>query len=240
MSTSLMPFDPALSPQQVNRILPIRANLLPAEITSGRNARRMRTIVIAAVVLVVVALGGWYASAEHDRSLAQHDLDTVNKAIQNANQTKLHKDLADVTSTTNRNTEISGQLKTLMAQDLSWSTLLNRLRSTGAGANVTITRVTAALTNPKDAGSNSGGLPSTTSATTVATLTIEGTGADKTTIAGFIEALGHTTGLANPYLTTATQGTGSNTAQFGFTAEADVTSVTLCGRFTTPCKTGGK
>ena len=240
MTTSLMPIDPALSPQQVTRLLPIRANLLPVEITSRRKARRMRTFVMVGMVLVLVALGGLYADAYRDRSVAQKDLDTVNGQIFNADQAMKRKDLTDVTTTTQANSEITEQLKTLMANDLQWSTLLNRLRSTGSASDVTITRITAALSDPKNASTSA--LPSTSSATTVAALTIEGSAVDKKTIAGFIDNLGKTTGIANPFLTAAAQSqvAGSTASDFTFTANADVTAVTLCGRFTKPCPTGGK
>ncbi|MET0416107.1 MAG: hypothetical protein ABW022_08820, partial [Actinoplanes sp.] len=56
-TTALMPIDPALSAQHVSRIPPIRANLLPSEITSGRNARRTRLVLIGAVVVVLALLG---------------------------------------------------------------------------------------------------------------------------------------------------------------------------------------
>ena len=58
-TTALMPIDPAVSPQRVARILPIRANLLPSEITAGRNARRTRFALIGAVLVVVVVLARW-------------------------------------------------------------------------------------------------------------------------------------------------------------------------------------
>jgi ABC-type Fe3+ transport system substrate-binding protein len=164
----------------------------------------------------------------------------VNGQIFKADQAMKRKDLTDVTTTTQANTEISEQLKTLMANDLQWSTLLNRLRSTGATSDVTIARITAALSDPKNAGTPA--LPSTSTATTVATLTIEGAAADKKTIAGFIDNLGKTTGIANPFLTAAAQSqvAGGTASNFTFTANADVTAVTLCGRFTKPCPTGGK
>jgi hypothetical protein len=235
MSTSLMPLDPALTPQQVARLLPIRANLLPQEITTRRMARRMRTIVIAGVVLVVVALGGWYADAYHDHTLAQQDLDRVTGQIQAANQEMHRKDLADVTTTMKANDEVTDQLKTLMATDLQWSTLINRLRATGTASDVKISRITASLTDAKGGAAS---VPGST-AVPVATLTIEGSAADKNTIAGFIDKLGDTPTIANPYLTAANQGSDAN-AVYTFTVGADVTSAALCGRFTTACKTGGK
>ncbi|MEV6847202.1 PilN domain-containing protein [Actinoplanes sp. NPDC051411] len=233
MSTSLMPLDPAMSPQQVSRLLPIRAKLLPAEITSRRNAHRMRAFVIAGVVLALAGLGGWSAQAYHDHSLAEDDLTAVNAQIAKVNSTMNDPQHAQVTRTINDNKAISDELKTLMANDLRWSTLLDNLRSTGTASNVTLSQISVSLSEA--------GTATTTSAGAVATLNLQGAAKDKSTIAGFIKKLGAMSGLGNPYLTTASQSseTGAD-RHYTFTISADVTPSALCGRFTTPCKTGGK
>lgn len=238
MSTSLMPLDPAMSPQQVARLLPIRANLLPDEITSRRNARRMRTFVIIGVVLAIVGLGGWSADAYHDHSLAEDDLAAVNTQIAKVNSTMNDKQHAEVTKTLNDNTAMSDELKTLMANDLRWSTLLDNLRSTGTKAQVTLAQITVSLADK----STAAGTTTAADASAVGTLSLQGSAKDKSTIAGFIKKLGSMTGIGNPYLTTASQTTdaSASTAGYSFTISADVTSAALCGRFTTPCKTGGK
>jgi Fimbrial assembly protein (PilN) len=241
MSTSLKPLDPAMSPQQVARLLPIRANLLPAEITSRRNARRMRTFVIVGVVLALVGLGGWSADAYHDHSLAEDDLAAVNAQIAKVNGTMNDPQHAEVTKTINDNKTISDELKTLMANDLRWSTLLDNLRSTGTRSKVTISQISVSLAEP---GSNAAGTtaPATAGGAAIASLTLQGAAKDKSTIAGFIKKLGAMPGIGNPYLTAASQAadaTGGGT-HYTFTINADVTSSALCGRFTTPCKSGGK
>jgi hypothetical protein len=234
MSTSLMPMDPALSPQQVTRLLPIRANLLPAEITSRRNARRMRAFVIAGVVLAMVALGGWSADAYHDRTLADRDLAVVNTQVAKVNGTMHDAQHQEITTIISANAAISAELKALMAHDLRWPTLLDTVRTTATKSSVSVGQISAALTEAP-AGSATA---SSSGATVVATLTLQGSGKDKKTIAGFVDNLSHITGISNPYLITASQG--SDDGGYSFQASADVTSAALCGRFTTPCKTGGK
>ncbi|MFI6073670.1 PilN domain-containing protein [Actinoplanes sp. NPDC051343] len=238
MSTSLMPLDPAMSPQQVARLLPIRAKLLPSEITSRRNARRMRAFVIAAVLVAIAGLGGWSADAYHDHSLAKDDLAAVNAQIDKVNNTMTDPQHAAVTKAVSDNKAMSDELKTLMANDLRWSTLLDNVRSTGTKAEITISQITVSLA---DKGTTTTG-PATAGAAPVATLSLQGTAKDKSTIAGFIKKLGSTPGIGNPYLTTASQSaeTADTAAHYTFTISADVTSSALCGRFTTPCKTGGK
>jgi hypothetical protein len=240
MSTSLMPLDPAMSPQQVARLLPIRARLLPAEITSRRNAHRMRAFVIGGVLLALVGLGGWSADAYHDHSLAEDEMAAVNVQIAKVNSTMNDPQHADVTKTINDNKAISDELKTLMANDLRWPTLLDNLRSTGTKSNVTLSQISVSLAEPGAATTT--GTPTTTgAAAAVATLNLQGSAKDKSTIAGFIKKLGATPGIGNPYLTTASQSTDTAaTSHYTFTISADVTSSALCGRFTTPCKAGGK
>jgi Tfp pilus assembly protein PilN len=238
MTTSLMPLDPAMSPQQVARLLPIRANLLPSEITSRRTARRMRAYVIVGVVLAIVGLGGWSADAYHDHSLAEDDLTAVNAQIAQVNSTMNNKEHAQVTKTINDNKAISDELKTLMASDLRWSTLIDNLRSTASASAVTMSRITAALAEQTAAA----GATTTNASQPVATLTLEGAAKDKSTIAGFIKKLAVVPGIGNPYLTTATQveATPTSPSHYTFTISADVMPSALCGRFTTACKTGGK
>lgn len=239
MSTSLMPLDPAMSPQQVARLLPIKANLLPEEITNRRKARQMRTFVIVGVVLALVGLGGWSANAYHQHSLAEDDLTAVNAQIARVNATMNDAKHSKVTKTINDNKAISEELKTLMANDLRWSTLLDDLRATGASSNVTIGRITAALSQATS-GSRAATSGSGTNAA-VATLSLEGTAKDKSTIAGFIKKLAVTPGVGSPYLTSATQSAsdGKTAGHYTFSISAEVTSAALCGRFTTTCKGGG-
>jgi iron uptake system EfeUOB component EfeO/EfeM len=239
MSTSLMPMDPALSPQQVSRLLPIRANLLPSEITAGRNARRMRNFVLVGVAVVLVGLGGWSADAYVGHSQAENDLAAVNTQIDQVNKTMHNKEHSDITNTIDANKTISDELKTLMANDLRWSTLLDKLRATGTASSVQISQITAALADTTAASADGTTTDTTTAA--AATLTLDGSAKDKQTIAGFIKNLAQQPGIANPYLTSATQSTDPGTAStYSFTISADVTSKALCGRFTTPCPTGGK
>jgi hypothetical protein len=233
MTTALMPLDPAVSPQQISRVLTIRANLLPEEITAGRNTRRLRLVVIGAVVIVMALLGGWYALAVQQKQLADQDFaDVTDQVNVERNNQKKYQPL---TQTINQKATIDKQLKTLLAKDLSWATMLDSLRAAGDVSQVNITSITGVLAAEETEAVSADTLPSTSDATTVATLTIVGTAPDKKTIADYIVALGEVENVANPYLTTATK----NDNVLTFTLNADVTSTALCGRFTIPC-TGGK
>jgi hypothetical protein len=223
--TVLMPIDPAVSPQQISRILPIRANLLPTEIMANRNSRRIRAGLIGTVIVVVVAMGGWFVSAVATKSEADANLATVTDQVRAAQARKLqHREITDLV--TARDT-ISEQLATLLASDLPWATTQDKVRSTGTTAGLSVNAITGSLLTEKNAAAASG---------IVATLIITGTAPDKKTIANYTDALAKLTGFANPYLTTATQ----TEDGVSFTVTASLTKDAQCGRFTTPCKTGGK
>jgi hypothetical protein len=231
-STTLMPLDPALSPQRVARILTISADLLPDEVVAGRRARRSRGWVLAALVVVVLALAGWYVYAGHRVSLADDELSAVT-----SDATKLQKGQGrykEVVDTQIETTAISKQLKTLFANDLQWAALLDTVRSTGRDSGITVAGVTASL-NPATGGAPSDALPGTSGSASVGKVTIAGTAGNKLAVAKYVDALGALTTITNPYLTNASES--PDGVQFSVTA--DVSSKALCGRFTVKCKSSG-
>jgi Tfp pilus assembly protein PilO len=237
-TTALMPLDPASSPQSISRVLNIRANLLPAEIMAGRNARRMRIVVIIALVLVAVLMGAWYANALSNKKQADQDL--ADASTQVSTVQKSQGKYNAVVTIKNQNETITKQLTTLLADDLPWAKLTDTIRETGVTAGVTVVGITGTLT---DGTADTGGLPSTTTATTVMTMQITGSGPDKKTVAKYVEALGALPMVTNPYLSSATQAeattTGGDTT-VTFSLSAEITSKARCGRFTVTCKSGGK
>ncbi len=236
MATTLMPLDPALSPQQMNRVLTISADLLPEEIVAGRRGRRTRGWVLTALLVVLAALGGWYADAGHDTAVADRDLAKVNdRAIALQHEQREHARVVNVQTET---TAITGRLKKLLADDLPWATLLGTLRTTGADSGVVVQGISAMLQAKAEGASTAATLPSTGGAATVGTVTVTGTGPDKPSIARYVEALAKLKTVASPYLTTAVQ---NDDGSVGFTLTVEITEQALCGRFTTACSTtGGK
>ena len=234
-TTTLMPLDPALSPQRVSRVLTISANLLPEEIVAGRRARRARGVVLASLVVVVALLAGWYVYAGHQVRLTDDELTRVTTEATTLQRSQSR--YAEVVGVQNQTTTIARQLGTLLATDLPWATLLKTLRDTGTESGVTVLGVIGTL-NSGSTGAQAtatGTLPSTSDSRTIGTLTITGTGPDKPSIAGYVDALGALSPVANPYLTNAAQ-TGSDVT---FSITVDITAKALCGRFTTKCKASG-
>jgi len=232
-STTLMPLDPALSPQRVARVLTISANLLPSEIVSARRARRSRTWVALALLVVVGLLASWYLWADNQVRTANQDLGLVTgqAAALQKSQTR-YQDVVDVQ---NETAAIAKELKTLLANDLPWAALLDTLRNTGADSGITVTGISALLADAVSAKNATETLPSKTGASNVGAVTITGLGPDKPSVAKYVDALGQLSIVANPYLTNATKGDTS----WQFSVTVDVTSTTRCGRFTTKCKTSG-
>jgi type IV pilus assembly protein PilN len=225
-STTLMPLDPALSPQRVNRILTISADLLPDEIVISRRARRSRSVVVVAVGLVVVLLGSWFFWAEHDVHSANDDLSQVT-----AQYTTLQKSQAkyqEVVDVQNETSTISRQLKTLMGEDLPWASLLDTLR-------VIVLGVSGSLSDKTSGSAAVGTLPHANGVSTIGAITITGTAPDKPSIAKYVDALNKLSQVANPYLTNATKGE----KNWQFNIQTEISSSTRCGRFTTKCKAGG-
>jgi hypothetical protein len=223
-TTALLPIDPAASPQRVNRILPIRANLLPAEVTAGRNARRTRLVLIGAAVLVVILQGLWYVYAIQQKRDADAELAATAHQVTTIQGHK--HEYEKLTTTINEGTAIKGQLAALLTNDLPWATTLDTLRSTGTKARATVGTISGTTVEEGDP---------TAGGDAVVMLSISGSAPDKKTVADYVDALRGLPWIANPYLSVATE-TDEGVA---FTLSAEVTSVALCGRFTTACKTGG-
>lgn len=237
MATTLMPNDPATSPQHVSRLLTISARLLPEEIVAARRARRTRNWVLVILVLVVALLAGWYLRAVDEKNDADEELQVL--AIQVTDlQRSLNKDYADVVDVRSQTTTLDKQLKTVMADDLPWAVLLDTLIRAAAAEDVQLTGISGSLT-PDAAAATSGtgtALPSTSGATTIGTLTLTGTAPDKRSVAAFVVRLGTLRTLANPYLTSATEA--DNGVQYSL--QVDITDASRCGRFTTACKKWSK
>ena len=233
-STTLMPLDPALSPQRVSRVLTISADLLPDEIVAGRRARRTRAWVLVVLVLVLVGMGGWYALAEQELRDASDELAAVTDDA--AALQRRQNDFAPVVDVQVETTTITKQLSTLLVNDLPWATLTAALRDTGTAAGVTVGGMSGTLNDTATGASGAVSLPSTTGSATIRTVTITGTAPDKPSVAKYVDSLSGLTIVANPYLTSVAEAEGK--VQFSLTV--DITASAQCGRFTTACKTGGK
>ncbi|GAB2598071.1 hypothetical protein Aab01nite_73880 [Paractinoplanes abujensis] len=232
--TSLMPVDPAVSPAQASRVLAIRANLLPDEITAGRNARRTRSLLIATVLAVIAGLGGWYVYAVQNLDSATENLTSATDSVAKAQNDK--KKYAGVTGIISDRDQVKADLKTLMANDLPWAKTTDTLRSTAAAANVTVKDMGANVVLDAAAPAADGKAAAATERT-VAMINLTGQAPDKTDVAVFVDKLAGLKGFADPYVTSVSK---NGEEKWDYALSVKVTSAALCGRFTTACAaTGG-
>ncbi|HET9516407.1 MAG TPA: PilN domain-containing protein [Actinoplanes sp.] len=228
MATTLMPLDPATSPQRAARVLPIVAHLLPEEVVAKRRAKKVRGIVGISLGVVIALLGSWYGVVTLQAYDAEDDLKAVT-----LEQTALQRrqlEYKDLTDTRAEIATISTRLASLLAEDLRWSTVFTTLRSTGRSSAVQITSVTGGLSTSTTATGGSATtprLPSESAEKVVASLTVTGTAPDKNSIARYVDALEDVDIFANSYLTNATES--GKTVQFSLSV--DVTAAALGGRF---------
>ncbi|GIE88086.1 hypothetical protein [Actinoplanes regularis] len=225
-TTALMPLDPSVSPQQAARILPIRANLLPTDISDGRRARRTRAVVLVAVVVVLALLGSWYWQVVSLQQEAETDLELVTQQVVRAQRDQ--SKYKDLNTTKNTNKVLSGQLRTLMADDLAWQTLLDLVRTTGADAEARATKIDGSLSEDGTAGGGD----------VIGHLSVTGTAKDKKAVAAYMKALAGLTkkGIADPFVTNVSDADGGGV---DFSLTASITKTALCGRFSkTTCKSG--
>lgn len=233
-STALIPVDPALSPERLSRVLTISADLMPPEIVAARRARRTRAVMVVVLALVLAGLGGWYVHA--DRQLSQADEDLTVVSGQASTLQRRQADYADVVNVQADTKAITEQLKTLLAQDLPWATLIDTLRATGRDAGVTVAGLSGSLKEPANA-AGTAALPGGPRVAPVGTFIVTGTAPDKPSVAKYVDELAGQAILVNPYPTSVTE---EKDGTVQFTLSVDIAADALCGRFTTACKpTGG-
>ena len=234
MTTEVMPIQSAAPERDPLRPVLIAASLLPVEVVDARRARRVRRLVLWALVLLTLAIGGWYGLSRYQTSMANDEL--VAAEDDAARLTQQQREFADVVRTQSESQAISSQLTTLLADDVRWSTLLASLR-TAAPQGVELTGVAARLAEADRAG---GAAPENAAALgapaaeTIGTIDITGEAGTKPQIAAYVDALSAVPGVADPYL----QSANKQDSRFSFTIQLEITKETLGGRYTPKRMTG--
>lgn len=240
------------------RILPIVANLLPAEVVDARRQRKVRKTTIALLAGFVVLLLGWYGQAWYETSNARDRLARAQDNVQLAMAQQ--RAFAEIVTAQGESQRITTQLRSLLANDLQWSDLMVSLQAV-APEGVLITGVfgllivaeptgptggTAGGTAPAATGDSaqaaSGTEPQATpgaagdpamgakvSAWKTGSLTVTGSAPDELAAAAYVDALGTVVGLANPFLGDAVRQDGT----LRFTIRIDIMSSALGGRYAT-------
>jgi Tfp pilus assembly protein PilN len=215
-------------------VVPITANLLPPEVVDARRGRRARRLVLSALSVLLVVVGGWYAVTVRQTDAAEAELSRTQAEVQSL--TDQQRQYADVVQAQQDSEAIKGTLATLLANDLRWSTVLASVRA-ATPDGVELTTVSASLAVPAAAGGAAAEplLPSTSKAKTIGEIDIIGAAPSKPLVAAYVDALAKTPHLADPYLTAVT----SDENALLFTLRVGITDTALGGRYT-PKTTGGR
>jgi len=224
MVTAVLPTESAAPSRDPLRLVPIVANLLPPEIAKRRQVRKVRRRVISAFALVVVLMASWYGFASYQTMEAQAALDRVEGETKVViAQQGLYTELVTVQAESAR---IDGQLGTLMATDLRWSSVLIGLLQ-AAPKGVDLGGVAAAL---DDAAAADGATPAATPGEEkIGTISLTGLANDKAAIADYVEKIDKLPGLGNTLITSVA----TAEERFQFNLEAEINASALGGRFTT-------
>jgi hypothetical protein len=225
-----------------SRPLTIVANLLPPETIEARTTRKVRRIVIACLAGFVLLLGGWYAFATYELSLARTDLAN---AESDAHRLKAQQNqYNELIRTQTQSKAVQADLAKLFADEVQWTLLINAVGEV-APPGVEQTSVTAGIAGATTAtGAAAAGAPASSGAATttadgkriIGRITVEGKAPTKPAVASYLDAVAKLDGVANPLATTINAET--NTAgPVTFSLQIDLTADALGGRFKAP---GGK
>jgi hypothetical protein len=230
MATTLKPPVPAAPAGRAPRVPPTAANLLPVEIIESRRLRKVRRLVLSALAVFALLLGAWFGQASYQTSQARQSLRAAESDVQRL--TRQQGAFATVVAVQAESQAIRKQLAVLLANDLRWARLFSSLRK-AAPAEVRLTAAYGSLASGATGAASGGGstapqLPGATGDKPIGTFTVTGSGATKTAVAAYVDALGNLPGLANPFLGDANEQDG--TVQF--TVRLDITSAALGGRYT--------
>lgn len=244
MATTLVPptGTPRPNPPTGRRFVSVRANLLPEEVIHGRQALVMRKRVLVALAALAAVIVAAYGLSWFQTSSARSDLQDMQH--RNAALMNQQNEFRPVVEAQSGAAAIQGRLRTLMADDLSWNTLLSRVNAV-APNGVSITEIDGQVnTSTAVAGGAGGGTAITGAASLnqsgkaeIGTVTFNGTARDKNSVAAFADRLARVTGLTAPLISSVV------TADHGISFSIDVviTSDALGGRYSTgAAPTGGK
>lgn len=231
MTTTVVSSEPVVPVRDPFRALSIAADLLPAEIVAARNLRRYRGIVISGLVVVLLAVAGWYGVVRYQVVSSRDTLNGVQNDV--SRLTRRQNSYADLIKAQTESEVIKRRLGALLAEDLPWSKLLSSVQL-AAPRGVKITGMNGTLASAAGAAGATGSkggvtLPNATGEKIIGSLSVTGIGDDKSLVAAYVDAVGNLRGLGNPLL-------GDVSTQEGklrFTVKLDITRAALGGRFTT-------
>lgn len=229
-TTALMPVDPSVSPQQAARVLSIRADLLPQEIRDSRRSRRVRSLIAFVVLLVVAGLGAWYWQATLDKQAADEEYEQMFQTLTKTRADQKTSELKTLVEYQEGGKLLNTELTAILADDLSWTNLINLIRDEAEDEDVTLTELSAGL-------AANGNSSAPTDSSEIGTLTVSGSAENKKIVADFVNRLGVLELVTNPFVTSVSQ---VDRTYYTFSITLTITDKARCGRFTEECPSGGK
>lgn len=190
----------AVRPKELWNSMPgwgIVANLIPPELLLARRLRVLRRVlalVLALVVLLAMTTFGW-AWLQHQAA----DRDLVAVQNQTAQLQAEQSRFQPAVKVQGSITQIDGQLKTLMANDVDFSTVLGNIRNQ-LPANMTIGQLALTIDQSKSGTSGSGAASLDASgARHIGLVTISGKASHLADLSGFIDKLRTVPGVLEPF-----------------------------------------
>ncbi|GIE29018.1 hypothetical protein Ait01nite_020630 [Actinoplanes italicus] len=229
-TTALMPVDPSVSPQQAARVLTIRADLMPPEIRDGRRSRKVRSLIVFVVLLVVAGLGAWYWQATLAKQTADDEYEQMFQSLTTTRAAQKTDEFRTLVEYQDGGETLGKELSAVLAKDLSWTNLINLIGDTAYDEKVAVTEINGGLADIDSESAASTG--------TIGSLDIAGAALDKRRVADFVNKLGTLEHVTNPFVTSVTWEKDKKIYSFSITVT--VTDKALCGRFTAKCPSGGK
>jgi Tfp pilus assembly protein PilN len=218
--------SPGPAPVDARRAVLVRASLLPEEVLSARQALVVRKQVIVALGVLIGLIAAAYAFFWWQTGSARSDLQAMQH--RNAALTDQQNQFRPLVEAQNGTRRIATQLRTLMAGDLSWNDLVQRVVK-AAPNGVVITDLDGSATDVVP------GASGVTVPGEVGPLTLSGTAHDKNSVAAFADRLGRVRGVAFPLITSVA----SQNGQVTFSIDATITKDALGGRFATAVPAAG-
>ena len=226
MSTLTLPETVPAPTHEPLRFVSVFASLLPDEIVDARRGRKVRRVIVAALVVLVLIIAGLTFMAKRQTASAQSSLNTV----QDKGTTLLHQQAkyTPVVTAQAKSSAIEKQLTTLMSGDVDWTKLMAAINA-AAPAGISITNLTGNVsTSTAAAGASAGAGALTTASESIGTMTLAGTSTDQNGVASYLDALAKVPGIAVPYPAGVTAVDGGS---FSFSASLIITVAAKGGRY---------
>ncbi len=204
-------------------VLP-QVNLLPPEIRAKRSLSRVKRLLAASLVLVLVLLAGGYALAVMDNSAADDEL--AEAQAETARLQAQESTYGDVPAVLNAVTSTQDARTFAMASEIRWKSYLDAITAV-LPAGVSIDQFT--LTGPA----------SSTTATSVAsavdqgigTIAFEGRSKTVPDTAAWLDALASVTGFQNPWVSTVTVTEEDGSTYYSISSTVQLTTDSFALRF---------